>query len=540
MKNAVASLMAGADMNENLKPTRIWCRRMLAAVHIVLSLRMNALAWFLSISSCFALACSPSAQDSPPPSLQSVVQALRVHDNETALRLAQDFASAYPTDPRGWTLQGIALQALNRPNESLEAYQHALKLDPNNLAALEAAAQVEFQAGRPEALTFLEKLLTLKPDDQTAHAMVAALAYQQKDCPSTVGHYQKSPQIVANDIPALSQLGSCLFRLNRAEEALPVFERIAELRPGDPEAQYYFALAQYSARHYKEAIQSLLPLTGEARGKKAVAALNLLAAAYEADRQTPQAVDVLQKAISLAPEDISNYLDLATLSLDHGSFKLGVDVLNAGLRAVPNSAPLYLERGVLEVQLGQYNEARADFQQAAALNPIQNDSSVALGISLMEENRPTESVQVLRQRLEKSPNDPALNYLLAELLLRSGTQPGTSSFQEAETAAMRAVQGKPDFTRAEDLLAELYLRAGETGLAEQMARKALKSDPEDQSALYNLIICVRSNGDHAELSQLVQRLAEATANLREQEKARNRYRLVEEGAGHGSPQKTAP
>jgi tetratricopeptide (TPR) repeat protein len=262
--------------------------------------------------------------------------------------------------------------------------------------------------------------------------------------------------------------------------------------------------------------------------------LNLIAAVYEDAQQTPAAVAALQKAIALDPANADNYLDLATISLDHGAFKLGVDVLDAGLHAAPDSARLYLERGVLEVQLQQFDEANADFRKAADLNPLQNYSSVALGISLLQENKPGESLRVVKQRLAKAPDDPTLNYLLAEFLIRKGAQPGTLSFQEAKVAAKRAVRSKPDFALAQDVLTELYLRAGETAHAEAAARLALKSDPNDQSALYHLIVCLRGKGDQTELPQLVQKLAAVTANLREQEKALNRFKLVEDEGGKNS------
>ncbi len=488
----------------------------------------------------FWLAALTRAQTSPPSTPQSVVQALQSHDNELALRLAQELARAHPTDPRAWTLEGLALQGLDRPQESLRAFKHALQIDPDNVAALEAAAQLEFQASSPEALPFLEKLLSLNPDDQTTHAMTAALAFQRKDCATTVAHYEKSPQVVANDIPALSQFGACLIHLNRADEALSAYQRIAELRPEDPDALYYLGLAQYGAHHYEDAIRTLVPLTEGGPERRRAAALNLIAAVYEDGQQTPAAVTALQKAIAIDPANSDNYLDLATLSLDHGAFKLGVDVLNAGLHAVPDSGRLYLERGVLEVQLEQYDAANADFRKAAALNPLQNYSSVALGIALLQENKLGESVRVVKQRLAKTPSDPTLNYLLAELLIRTGVKPGTPAFREAKAAAQRAVRSKPDFTLAQDVLTELYLRSGEAHLAEATARLALKSDPNDQSALYHLIVCLRGKGDQTELPQLVQRLAEVTASLREQEKALNRFKLVEEEGGRNSQKGVTP
>jgi tetratricopeptide (TPR) repeat protein len=174
------------------------------------------------------------------------------------------------------------------------------------------------------------------------------------------------------------------------------------------------------------------------------------------------------------------------------------------------------------------------------MNSLQNYSSVALGISLLQENKLGESLKVVRQRLAKAPSDSTLNYLFAELLIRSGVKPGTPAFLEAKAAALRAVRSKPDFTVAQDVLTELYLRSGEAGLAEATARLALKSDPNDQSALYHLIVCLRGKGDQTELPQLVQRLAEVTASQREQEKALNRFKLVEEESGRNFQKKVNP
>jgi tetratricopeptide (TPR) repeat protein len=493
----------------------------------------------LRLACLFSLAALTPAQTTVP-TIDSVVATLRSRDYARALALSQELAGAHPNDPRAWTLEGMALQGLGRTPESLRAFEHALQIDPNNVGALEAAAQLEFQAGSAQALPFLEKLVRLNPQNQTAHAMLGALAFNRKDCATAVAHYQKSPQVISNNVLGLREFGACLFRLDRYSEAIPVFQRIGEVQPGDAESIYDLGLVQFQAHQYQDAIHTLLPLTEGGPEEQRAADLNLIAAVYEANQQTPQAVAALQRAIPFAPREVENYLDLATISLDHGAFQVGVDVINAGLHVLPDSAALYLERGVLEVQMDHYDEANADFQKAEALNPLQNYSSVALGISLLQRNELPRSLGVVKQRLAKAPNDAVLNYLLAEIHIRMGVEPGTPAFKEAVAAAQRALRNEPKFALAADTLAELYLRSGETGLAERTSRLALKSDPNDESALYHLIVCLRKKGDRAELPQLVQRLAEATARLREQEGALNRFKLVEEKAGRGSQQRVTP
>ena len=467
-----------------------------------------------------------------PSAVQPTVEALRSHDYARALKLSEILISANARDPRAWTLKGMALTGLGQSREALKAFHQALALDPNYVAALEAAAQIEYNAGRPEASGLLEKLVGLDPQDQTAHAMLGALAFKRKDCGTAITHFDKSPEAISNNHLALAEFGACLVRANRPGDAIPVFGRLEQVQPDDWHSRYNLGLVQFLAHHYTEAIQTLQPLTDGASPN--AGALNLLAAVYEANQQTPQAVAALQQATQLAPHEVNNYLDLAALSLDHGAFQVGVDVLTAALKMVPDSAALYIERGVLYVQMGQFNEADADFQKADTLEPAQNIGTVARGISLVQENELGRSLQTVRERLKKAPNDPMLNYLLAEVLIREGIQPGTPEFQEAKDAAQRAVRSKPDFELAYDVLSVLYLRAGQTSQAIDASRHALKADPEDSAAVYHLIVCLRKEGDTRELPQLVKKMAEMSTAARERTASVNRYKLVEEAAHSAS------
>jgi superfamily I DNA/RNA helicase len=97
------------------------------------------------------------------------------------------------------------------------------------------------------------------------------------------------------------------------------------------------------------------------------------------------------------------------------------------------------------------------------------------------------------------------------------------------------VRSKPDFTPAEDVLSELYLRSGETSRAEATSRLALKSDPNDQSALYHLIRALQKSGkasDAAQIPALLTRFNEVREQLRKREQEEDRYKLLVEG---GSP-----
>jgi len=465
--------------------------------------------------------------------VQSVVEALRDRDYVKALSLSKALTQAKPGDPRAWTLKGMALAGLGERSSAVEAFDQALQLDPNYVPALKASAQIQYDAGSPEAEKLLDKLVSINSVDQTAHAMLGAMAYKRKDCGGTVAHYSKSPQVISDSPMALAEFGACLLRANRPGDAIPVLQRLEQVRPDDWRSRYYLGLAQFLAHRYADAIQTIQPLT---EGASANAnALNLIAGVYEADHQTPKAVSALQRAIQLAPDNVDNYLDLGALCLDHGAFQVGVDVLSAAQKIVPDSAALHLERGALYVQMARFDEADADFDKANALQPAQSVGVVARGITLVQKNELGRALETVRERRRQTPDDAVLNYLLAEILLRKGAKPGASEFQEAVDAAQHAVHLKPDFALAYDVLSALYLRSGQTRQAEEVSRRAVKEDPNDSTAVYHLIACLRKQGDKQELPQLVKRLAEMAASAREQNAATNRYKLVEEKAGVTPP-----
>lgn len=473
----------------------------------------------------FLLSAGLASAQGDAPTVSAIVQALRSHDNARALQLSKQLARTHPSDPRVWTLQGIALEGLGQSQAGLQAFHHALKLDPNNLPALEAAAEAEFRAGSPKAEPLLDRLIRLNPQNQTAHAMRASIAYEQKDCATAVSQFQKSAQAISGNSGALAEFGSCLFQRARFAESVPVFQRIFKLQPDDWHSRYNLGLVEFRSKQYVQAIKTLEPLT---QGTAARAgALNLIAAVYEANQQTPQAVAALERAIALAPREVDNYLDLATLCLRHQAYKVGIDVVNAGLCVYPRSAVLHLERGALQAQLGHFEQADGDFEKAEDLNHHQDFSLVALGISLIQQNKLDQSLRVVKQHLAKAPNDAVLNYLVSEIDIRRGVEPGTRDFQDAVAAAKRALASRPDFALAADNLAALYLRSSQTHLAEEASRRALKADPNDRTATYHLIECLRREHKTQEVPQLLQRMAKINSIDRQHREFRNRFKLKE-------------
>ena len=462
-------------------------------------------------------------QSTPAPA-ESIISSLKAGKYEEARELVVAALKQSPGDARLWTLNGVALTRLGQKDEALEAYNRALRISPAYLPALEGAAESEYQNGSQRAVPLLEEIVKMQPEGKTAHAMLGGLAFKRSDCKTAVEEFARSEPLIDSQASALQQYGSCLVKLNGPQQAIPVFERIAGLQSADEKARYNLALVQSLAGRSTDVIRTLSPAAASADPD----ALDLLAEAYEATSDTPMAVATLRRAILAKPDDARYYVHFADLCLVHASYKVGVDMLDAGLKRLPRSAALYTARGILLIQLGQYDQGQRDFAKAELLDPNARSGAAAQSMAALQQNNLAEAEAMIRDRLKRRPNDAFLEYLLAEALARRGAAVGTPEFAEAIQAASKAVRLQPGMALARDVLGRLYLEAGNVSAAIEQSRLAVRADPTDQTALYHLILALRKGNQKADIPELMKQLAVLREQARAKEASKRKYALVEE------------
>jgi tetratricopeptide (TPR) repeat protein len=455
----------------------------------------------------------------------SITSALRARDFDGALRLLQPALKQNPRSAQLWTLQGIAFSGGEHEKEALASFRNALKISPEYLPALEGAAQLEYKAESVDAIPLLQHVLKLRPSDPTSHAMLAVLFCKRGDCAAAVQHFEQSGPLLDSQPSALQQYGTCLIRLKQLDKAISVFSRLVTTDSGSGEARQHLATVQLLAERPKDALESLAPLLQVSDPSSNT--LQLAASAYEASGNTPQAVQVLRQAIVSDPRNVDLYIDFANLSMDHQSFQAGIAMINSGLVLQPNAAPLFLARGVLYVQMADYERAEADFDKADALDPKRAIGSAAMGLAAVQKNDPDQALATVQSKLQKKPNDAYLLYLQADILNQKGPEAGSPEFQLALRSAQKAVSLQPGLGLGHDLLAKLYLQMGKNREAIEESRKALNIDPKDQTAVYHLIQALRKTGDKTELPDLLKRLAQLRQEASKQEEQRNRFKLIE-------------
>src|SRR3954447_11345745 len=149
------------------------------------------------------------AQSSPDP-LAGIISDLGAGRFSEASAAIEQALAQSPNNVRLWTLKGYAQAHLGHQRNALAAYEHALQISPDYLAALEGTAEIEFKTSDQRATATIGKILAIRPSDQTSHAMLGSLAFQRAKCDEAVSEFAHSRPFIDSQIVALEQYGSCL------------------------------------------------------------------------------------------------------------------------------------------------------------------------------------------------------------------------------------------------------------------------------------------------------------------------------------------
>jgi Flp pilus assembly protein TadD len=314
--------------------------------------------------------------------------------NEEAVGRLVDYLARHPEDVGAQLEYGRALWRLERLGPAIVQYRRVL--------ALEAGADVQLELARLH---------------------VAARNWDQ-----ALQIYDRLSRASHGDEQLLREYAEAATWAERYELAIPLFARLVDLQPEDPEIRVAWARALYWS----------------GRSLQAADVLDRLPPHYQS-----ASVDSLKTAITAAlpPRPVAP----STLELARGYAMVG---------AVESALVLY--------RLEMLENPGADF--------------ILLEVADVFEYRAdeTDSAMVyLRAYLAGHPGDHEVRLRLARLLAWSGR------FGEAEHEALLIVSARPD-AAAWSILGDLYRWGGDRAAARRAYQRALEIDPEESSAAEGL------------------------------------------------------
>jgi tetratricopeptide (TPR) repeat protein len=446
-----------------------------------------------------------------------------------AVGVLEKLTAESPRNLKALNLLGIALSAAGDLEKANERLRQALQVDPAFLPALKNLSINEFRLGHMDrAQADLETLLKSFPNDEVPHLYLGEIAYAAKRFREAVAHYEKSR---AQVYPVIMHYAECLLETGQKKELSAVLNAIPEV---DAEKQFqagillggagaYLEAATYFGRARKHATdpykaaydQTLMLIRGGDysgaiqlsnelfnAGLRRAELYNLVSEAFLKTGQVEKAYSALKSAIALEPADEDNYGDLAGISLDHANYELGLEVVDEGLKHLPDSYRLHLQRGQILAQKGLSEESDRELEIASRISPAKSAPYVALALAWIQRGKTVEAAELLRARVKANSDDFALSYMLGIALSHLGAETDA----EAKAAFEASVRLNPRFSRARAELGKMLLHSGDVGAAVEQLETAVKLDPEDAAAAYQLGQAYRRMGDSTRAQEMLTRV----------------------------------
>jgi putative PEP-CTERM system TPR-repeat lipoprotein len=372
--------------------------------------------------------------------------------------------------------------------KSRDVTQRILRVQPENVGALQMLSALEWQAGSPVlAARPLETALKIDPDLPDARINLAHV-YLRLGQPTRALEIVK-PLTDFTPAPgrALAVAAEASLQLNRLDDAEELFTRAAAGAPNDAQSR------------------TALALTRLAKG---------------------DAVNAFTQLQTLAAQTKEVYADAALISarLRRGELDAALAAADSMLRKAPDNAATHELRGRVFVARDELGPARQAFEKALSLEPRQLSATFSLAAIDLREKKPEQALKRADDFVKADPGNYAALLFLADLRRQAGAAPaeiqdalqravsaapkegaprvklieflaGQNQVTAARTAAQEAVAAVPNDVQVIDALGQMQLAAGDRQQALTTFRSITNIDANNAGAHVRMAEVHRANGE---------------------------------------------
>jgi predicted Zn-dependent protease len=147
--------------------------------------------------------------------------------------------------------------------------------------------------------------------------------------------------------------------------------------------------------------------------------------------------------------------------------------------------------------LERFDDAQAEYNKALIVAPGDAAAMLGLASAYLSNNNIERALETAQMALQRTPQDPELNLVMAESLV------ARSRFSEAEPFLLKSLNGKPQtLTHVHALIGKVYAETGRTREAIDQLKLGASSD-EDGSVHYLLARLYRQIGDLKDASAAI-------------------------------------
>jgi len=352
-----------------------------------------------------------------------------------------------------------------------ESFEHAVALYPGQVDARRSLAALESQSGRhQQARARLVDLLKQRPDDLAALDMLMMLDLVTKNWVDAERTLNRLRAVSKDSVVAFMAEGRLREAQQQFDKASASYERATAIAPNNPDTLLSLVkldVAQGHADRAKTRLDAVLATRPDHLFGHGLLGEVLALSGH------PQEADVqFREASRVNPKWITPWLDWGGLWLAQKRADQAVQVLQAGLKANPDSEELHMLLASAYSTQGQIDSAINAYDGALRLKPRNVLAANNLAVLLVDYKGDPQNLQkafVLSRDFEKEAPHPLFLDTLGWVRFKMGQQ------EDALRLMKDAVAKSPEVPTLNYHLGMAYYQSGKTAEARAYLSKALKS-----------------------------------------------------------------
>lgn len=309
--------------------------------------------------------------------------------------------------------------------------------------------------------------------------------------------FTRALQVTSGNYIANYNLGTFLFRKERADEAIEYYKKAIAIHPSYVDAHYSLGIALSAEQRYAEAIKEYHAVLRLRKDHKKI--LFRLADALAKNGQLDEAVIYYKKALEGDPNDTETLNNFALALVRKGEVDEAIKLYQQSLENDPNSVEVLNNLGNALVSRKDFARAVSCYKKALRLRPGFAETPYNLANALKQAGQIDEAVFYYREALRLKPDNADAHYGLGLVLTQ------LKKYNEAVEHFKKAIRLNPDYAQAYYNLGVVFANQNMNAEAIEQFRQVLRIHPNDAEMHCNVGILLAQEG----------RLDEAVKEFRE-------------------------